>query len=70
MGRREWTDEEKQGFVSGLRAKGTRFVRSRDQLTEDNPRATGLRMSIDEVLDAFGPEVIPDLWFDGSAILV
>jgi len=70
MSGREWTDEEKKEFISGFRAKGTRFVRSCDQLAEDKPEATGLRMTLDEVLDAFGTEVIPDLWFDGSAILV
>jgi hypothetical protein len=45
------------------------FVRSLDQLAEDSPRATGLRLTASQAFEAYGLDKLQEVTSEGSALL-
>lgn len=46
------------------------FVRSQDELALDSEKATGIRLTYDEVMEIFGQKIIDEVYDYGSAIIV
>ncbi len=67
--RRWFLYQDRKWHINIFRSEGCKFVRSQYQLSEDRERATGLRMSLDDVLRIFGPDVLREIADSGSAII-
>lgn len=62
--------QDRRWHINLFRSEGCKFVRSQCQLAEDNERATGLRMTLDDVLRIFGPDVLREIADSGSAVII
>jgi len=67
--RRWWLYRDRKWHIDYFKKLNCKFVRSQCQLAQDSERATGLRMTLADVLRIFGPDVLREIANYGSAII-